>query len=345
MQTSINSHNYDEIKKISLKDLSENGKEKLAGLSDDELQTLKLQAVEVEDYDIAKMIKREQIERKEKVPETEESTEEKKDDDAEYKAIQEEKNVSHAENLMKANNLIAQLNETDNEISNDEIVKKEKIGEITNKISKEVEVSSHQIENLQKKSEELFSDVDEITKEIKNMREDFHSWKWRYYWNHVIFSPERIKRLGYKIKNVVDEFDIWLKYFNELHGKIVDENKKLSQNMDLLYNNWEPLVWKKDLQFFANLRRIKEKQNQTLSSIEQWLHNKILDKQLNAPMLWEVFSWLWIMNGGVAQEIWLMLRNIYNNAKFKPNIQNIKYENDEIKGKIDDFWNLVFDKH
>ena len=43
------------------------------------------------------------------------------------------------------------------------------------------------------------------------------------------------------------------------------------------------------------------------------------------------------MNGGVAQEIWLMLRNIYNNVKFKSNIQNIKHENDKIKGRINDF--------
>ena len=62
----INSYDSDE-NKITLKDLSENWKEKLANLSDEELQQLKQQAIEAEDYDIAKMIKQEQTERKERL--------------------------------------------------------------------------------------------------------------------------------------------------------------------------------------------------------------------------------------------------------------------------------------
>jgi hypothetical protein len=147
---SLNSHDYDERQTVSLKDLSENGKEKLANLSDEELQQLKQQAVEAEDYDIAKMIKQEQTERKERLTESDDSQEldwqakreeawknvkqgkfEKKetiqeDDDSQeldwqakreeawkdaHKKIQEEKDTSHEENLKKAEDLTAQLND------------------------------------------------------------------------------------------------------------------------------------------------------------------------------------------------------------------------------------------
>ena len=337
---SLNAHNYDERKNISLKDLSENGKEKLANLSDKELQQLKQQAVEVEDYDIAKMIKQEQAERKERVPETTESTEVKKDTDAEYKAIQEEKDVSHEENLKKAEDLISQLNKT----SDNETDKKEKIEKYTNEISKEVENSSNQIENLQKESEEIFSEIDEFTKEIKNMREDFRAWKWAYYWSHVVFSPERIKNLWYKIQNVEQKFNKRIMRSNETHQTTLDGNKKISENIGLLYNDWNPLIWKKDLKFFANLHNIKDAQNKNLSTIEEWIYNSILKNELNVSMLWEVFQWIWITNGNVAKEILWMMRDIYNNAKFKSNIQTIKQENAKIKWQIYDFWNFVFKK-
>lgn len=337
---SLNAHNYDERKNISLKDLSENGKEKLANLSDKELQQLKQQAVEVEDYDIAKMIKQEQAVRKERVPETTESTEVKKHTDAEYKAIQEEKDVSHEENLKKAEDLISQLNKT----SDNKIDKKEKIEKYTNEISKEVENSSNQIENLQKESEEIFSEIDEFTKEIKNMREDFRAWKWAYYWSHVVFSPERIKNLWYKIQNVEQKFNKRIMRSNETHQTTLDGNKKISENISLLYNDWNPLIWKKDLKFFANLHNIKDAQNKNLSTIEEWIYNSILKNELNVSMLWEVFQWIWIINGNVAKEILWMMRDIYNNAKFKSNIQTIKQENAKIKWQIYDFWNFVFKK-
>ncbi len=337
---SLNTHDYDEKKRLSLKDLSENGKEKLANLSDDELQQLKQKAVEAEDYDIAKMIKQEQVEREEKVPETEESTEEKRDYDAEYKAIQEKKDTSHAENLKKAKDLMSQLNET----IDDEIDKKEKIKKYTNEISKEIENSSNQIENLKKESEEILSEIDEFTKEIQEMREDFRAWKWAYYWSHVVFSPERIKKLWYKIQNVEQNFNKRIMRSNETHQITLDENKKISKNIGLLYNDWNPLIWKKDLKFFANLHNIKDNQDKNLSSIEEWIYNSILKKELNVSMLWEVFQWIWIINGNVAQEILWMMRNIYNNAKFKSNIQTIKQENTKIKWQIYDFWNFVFNK-
>lgn len=338
---SLNSHNHDEKQAISLKDLSENGEEKLADLSNEELQQLKQQAIEAEDYDIAKMIKQELIERKERVPETPESIEIDNHTDAEYKAIQQEKITSHEENLKKAEDLITQLNDT----PNDDINKKEEIEKITNEISKGFEVSSNQIKNLQQESVEIFSGISEITKEIQNMWEDFRAWKWAIYWSHIVFSGERINSLWYKIKNIEDKFNNWLKYSEETHQRIIAENRKLSENMDLLYNNWNPLIWKKDLNLFENLLNIKDTQNKALTSIEDWIYNSILKNELNVSMLWEVFQWIWLMRSPVIQEILLMLQNIYNNAKFKSNIQDIKYKNSEIKEKINSFWNVIFNKN
>ena len=135
----LNSHDYDERQTVSLKDLSENGKEKLADLSDEELQQLKQHAVEAEDYDIAKMIKQEQTERKERLTESDDSQESDWQTQREeawknvHKKIQEEKNASREEDLKKAKILTAQLNDWEesknekenklNEISDDEILK------------------------------------------------------------------------------------------------------------------------------------------------------------------------------------------------------------------------------
>ena len=95
----INSHEYGEEQKISLNDLSENNKENLSNLSDEDLQSLKQQAVEEENYDVAKLIKQEQDARKQNASQ------------GKYKAIKEEQQQSHKENLKKAEDLKSQLKE------------------------------------------------------------------------------------------------------------------------------------------------------------------------------------------------------------------------------------------
>ena len=146
---SLNSHDYNERQTISLEDLAKNGKEKLVNLSDEELQQLKQQAVDAEEYDIAKMIKQEQAEREEKLKadieelqallaereggwghvkweKAEKKEELQESDDSQeldwqakreeawkdvHKKIREENDASRKENLEKAEDLKNQLND------------------------------------------------------------------------------------------------------------------------------------------------------------------------------------------------------------------------------------------
>lgn len=113
-------------KNITLEDLAENWKEKIANLSDKKIQELKQKAIEEENYDIAKLIKIEQEERKEKAKEAEEKI---KEEEKKHEEIQEKITFSHKENLGKAQELITKLNKNEknieskiSEISDDEIL-------------------------------------------------------------------------------------------------------------------------------------------------------------------------------------------------------------------------------
>ncbi len=92
MAKTINSHNWDDMQKISLNDLQENWKDKLSALSDDELKELKQQALDAEDYDMCKLIHQEQTIRKENIIDEESSfiQDEINDDKARNRKISEE---------------------------------------------------------------------------------------------------------------------------------------------------------------------------------------------------------------------------------------------------------------
>lgn len=133
-RNSINSHDSNE-NKITLKDLANNSKEKLANLSDEELQQLKQQAIEIEDYDIAKMIKQEQSDRIERNNEDENS--ELEEDNLQLKReesrkevnekIQAEKVQTKEEDMIKAGDLMDQLNDSKEWTENAESLKEQKI--------------------------------------------------------------------------------------------------------------------------------------------------------------------------------------------------------------------------
>lgn len=107
MENTINWHSFDDKKEITLNDLQENWKEKISTLSDEELQELKKQALEAEDYDVCKLIKQEQTERAEMAKETWEDTKEEENlQELEEQARREEEwKQSKTQSLEKANEL------------------------------------------------------------------------------------------------------------------------------------------------------------------------------------------------------------------------------------------------
>ena len=119
MENTINWHNFDEKQELTLNDLQENGKEKITGLSDDELKKLKQQALEAEDYDICKLIKQEQTERAERAKETWEDMKEEDDlqELEEQTRREEEWHESKEKDLQKADELKGLLNESDDVIA------------------------------------------------------------------------------------------------------------------------------------------------------------------------------------------------------------------------------------
>ena len=119
MENTINWHNFDEKQELTLNDLQENGKEKITGLSDDELKKLKQQALEAEDYDICKLIKQEQTERADRAKETWEDMKEEDDlqELEEQTRREEEWHESKEKDLQKADELKGLLNESDDVIA------------------------------------------------------------------------------------------------------------------------------------------------------------------------------------------------------------------------------------
>ncbi len=111
-----------EEKDVTLEDLEEKWKEIIANLSDEKIQELKQKAIEEENYDIAKLIKIEQNERKEKTKETEEKI---KEEEEKHEKIQEKITFSHEENLEKAKELIDELNKEESNESNENKVESE----------------------------------------------------------------------------------------------------------------------------------------------------------------------------------------------------------------------------
>ena len=237
----LNSHDYDEIQTVSLKDLSENGKEKLAGLSDEELEQLKQQAVEAEDYDIAKMIKQEQVERKERVPETEELTEKKRDDDTEYKTIQEEKDASHEENLKKADNLINQLNDWEENNKNE---KDELLGLLGENQKRYLTLS----EDDKKKFRIFYS----MSKILDNYQEDINKYEGnrgrlndllRYWDNFTDRDWREHNRLEKEAQHTVENLERDINQYKRMHRTEI-ENAKMWQLFEELKNMFDKGLFK-----------------------------------------------------------------------------------------------------
>ena len=240
MQTSIDSHDYDEKKKISLKDFSKNDKEKLADLSDEELSELKKQAIEEEDYDIAKMIKQEQDERKEKVPETEESQEldwQAKREEARKdvsEKIQGEKDASREENLKKADDLIFKLNGWDKWNNKDELAG----------LLPENQKWYNTLSDNEKKQFRIMYDMgkilDSYEDSIQKYQEESHDLdlKVQYWYSNPNSLQREFAAHEEKARSIANHLDTKIQEYNMLHGTQIEDAKmqKLFSELKDLFN-------------------------------------------------------------------------------------------------------------
>lgn len=254
---SLNSHDYDERQTVSLKDLSENGKEKLANLSDEELQQLKQQAVEAEDYDIAKMIKQEQTERKERLTESDDSQESDWQAQREeawknvHKKIQEEKNSSHEENLKKAEDLKNQLNdweENNKEENNKDENNKDEKDKLAGLLGENQE-RYNTLDNDEKKKYRILFDVSKI---LDNYQESIKKYKEQLsrlddifkYWDHITESDwKENDRLEREAQRIVENLEGDINQYKRMYRTEI-ENTKMWQLFDELKNMFDKGLFK-----------------------------------------------------------------------------------------------------
>ena len=269
---SLNSHDYDERQTVSLKDLSENGKEKLANLSDEELQQLKQQAVEAEDYDIAKMIKQEQTERKERLTKSDDSQESDWQAQREeawknvHKKIQEEKNSSHEENLKKAEDLKNQLNDWE-ENNKDE---KDKLAGLLG----ENQERYNTLNNDEKKKFRILFDVSKILDSYQETIKKYEEQRNRLddilkYWDYITDSDwKENDRLEKEAQHIVENLMENINQYKRTHRTEIG-NAQMWELFNELKDEFNKGVFKQ-----KSYMLVLEKVVYTLQTVKKWTVNK-----------------------------------------------------------------------
>ena len=256
MENTINSHNSDDKTKLTLNELQENWKDKLSALSDEELQQLKQQAIEAEDYDIAKLIKQEQTERAERAKETWEDV---KDEDnlqeledqtkrEEWKSIQEKKVQSKEEAMAKVTDLMAQLN--DNQDTVEENTQQATVvetwkDELVWLLDEDQERYNYLGED-EKKQFRIFRDISKILDNNDEKIKEYQEKQKRreMMWNYWDVSGDYLKKLDDEIdenaKAIVNGLNKDLNNYSRLHWNEINSTqmKNMFDELKYIFNKW-----------------------------------------------------------------------------------------------------------
>ncbi len=249
VRNTINSYDSDE-KKITLEDLTENWKEKLADIPDEELQQLKQQAIEAEDYDIAKMIKQEQTERKERLQESDDSQELEEQTIREEswgkttnESIQEEKEQAKEDAMAKIPDLKAQLKDKDDEIEEDnrqtrreetrEAAKIDDSKPQTNNNNEEEKPNDNNLEQVEENKDWLKDIPDEDLRELIQTYFDVNQWLYRHdsWWGDTPDFAEDVDIADYREKlsgdsNINNKTLLYERFINKIADDAVADYDK-----------------------------------------------------------------------------------------------------------------------